>query len=307
MFLNFVDELDNKLFREFIFVKVLFIFIFFASCSEYIPEGELTGVIQMKGSDTMVNASQKLAENFMESHPYVFIAVTGGGSGVGIASLINKTCDIACASRRIKLKEIKLAEKQDVYPQEFVVAFDGVAVVVNPANPIDKLTLKQIHDIFTGRIKNWKELGWKDKKIVVLSREVSSGTHMYFKKHVVRMGDKNSREEFDSGALLLSSSQAIVEEVSSNDACIGYFGMGYIVPGKTKALAIAMQEGRESFLPTEKNVVAGNYPLSRPLYMYTNGEPQGVVREFINFVLSSKGQEIFKETGFIPLNSDAHK
>lgn len=288
--------------RTKIFLLYSLIFVFL-SCSQPVPEGELTGVIQIKGSDTMVNAAQKLAEDFMKINPYVFIAVTGGGSGVGIASIINQTCDVACASRRIKSKEIKIAEERGVYPREFIVAYDGVAVVVNVNNPVDKLTISQLRDVFTGRIDNWKDLGWEDKKIVLLSREVSSGTHMYFKEQVVRMGDKKSKEEFSPDALLLASSQAIVEEVASNDACIGYFGMGYIDPEKTKPLSVARDGEKEYFSPTEENVLENRYPLSRPLYMYTNGEPEGVVRVFMDYTLSGEGQRAFKETGFIPLNS----
>ncbi|MCX5636690.1 MAG: substrate-binding domain-containing protein, partial [Planctomycetota bacterium] len=143
----------------------------------------------------------------------IFVAVTGGGSGIGIASLINKTCDIATASREMKPKEIEIAQKRGVFPKEFVVAYDGVAVIVNNSNPVGKLTIEDLHRIFTGKATNWKEFGGKDLQIVTLSREVSSGTHIYFKEEVVRLGKKGSTEEFSSGTLLLTSSQAIVEEV----------------------------------------------------------------------------------------------
>ena len=181
--------------------------------------------IQIKGSDTMVNLSQAWAEKYMQENPSDFVAVTGGGSGTGISSLISATCDIANASRTIKEKEIGLAKQRGVNPYEIKVGLDGLAVVVNPKNPVSKLTTKQLAGIFTGKITNWKEVGGADAKIVVLSREVNSGTHVYFKEHVLRGNDPNSKEEFASTALMLSSSQAIADEVAGNPAAIGYYGM----------------------------------------------------------------------------------
>ena len=179
--------------------------------------------IQVKGSDTMVNLGQAWAEKYMEKNPGDFVAVTGGGSGTGFSSLISATCDIAMASRSIKDKEIALAKAKGINPNEIKVALDGLAVVANPNNPVSKLTLGQLADIFTGRVSNWKEVGGKDEKIVILSREVNSGTHVYFKEHVLRKNDSNSKEEFASGALMLSSSQAIADEVAGNPEAIGYF------------------------------------------------------------------------------------
>lgn len=258
------------------------------------------GFVQVKGSDTVVNAAQKVAEEFMKEYPYMFVAITGGGSGVGIASLINKTCDVATASREIKPKEIELAEKQGVYPKEFIVAHDGVAVIVNTNNPVDKLTIEDLHRIFTGKADNWKQFGGKDLAIVTLSREVSSGTYAYFKEQVIHLGNKESTEEFSPQTLLLSSSQAIVEEVATNEASVGYLGMGYICD-RTKTLSL----GKDNLFypPDVNNVLNGTYPLSRPLYFYTNGEPQGAIKLFIDFTLSVKGQQQFKETGFVPLGA----
>jgi phosphate transport system substrate-binding protein len=273
-----------------------------AGCEEKINPNEPTGFLQIKGSDTMVNAVQMVSEEFMKEYPHVFVAVTGGGSGVGIASLINKTCDITAASREMKKKEIEMANQRGVFPKEIVAAFDGVAVIVNNSNPIDKLTISDLHKIFTGKTKNWSELGGKNLPIVTLSREVSSGTYEYFKEEVVRLGDKKSKEEFSPQTLLLTSSQAIVEEVSSNESAIGYMGMGYI-SDRTKPLMVSKNE--EYYLPDVENVQKRTYPLSRPLYFYTNGEPEGITKLFIDFALSPKGQEQFKETGFVPLKSDA--
>jgi phosphate transport system substrate-binding protein len=267
-------------------------------CSEQIDPNQPVGFIQIKGSDTIVNAAQKVAEEFMKEYPHIFVAVTGGGSGVGIASLINKTCDVATASREMKAKEIELANKRDVYPKEFVVAYDGVAVIVNNDNPINKLTIEDLHNIYTGRVTNWKALGGKDLPIVTLSREVSSGTHMYFKEEVVQLGQKENREEFSTGTLLLTSSQAIVEEVVNNESAIGYLGMGY-VSDRIKPLMIGKHD--DFYLPDVENVLKKAYPLSRPLYFYTNGEPEGVTKLLIDFALGPMGQLQFKETGFVPI------
>ncbi len=276
----------------------LFIIIFLISCTWFSDIQEPSGFIQVKGSDTLVNAAQKLAEEFMKEYPYIFVAVTGGGSGVGIASLINKTTDIATASRRIKDKEKKIAKKWKVIPYEIIIGFDGVAIIVNKKNPIEKLTIRQLHDIYTGKIKNWNQLGGYDSSIVALSREVSSGTHIYFKERVVQLDKRENKEEFSSDVLLLSSNQAIVEEVASNPQAIGYVGMGYLSP-RVKALAIS--DRGDYFLPTPQNVIEKKYPLSRPLFMYTNGEPRGIVKIFIDFVLNEKGQKQVEEVGFVPL------
>jgi len=256
--------------------------------------------IQIKGSDTMVNLAQAWAEKYMQKNPTEFIAVTGGGSGTGISSLISGTCDVTMSSRNIKDKEIALAKQKRIYPYEIKVALDGLAVVVNPKNPVSKLTLDQLAQIFTGRITNWKEVGGEDKKIVILSREVNSGTHVYFKEHVLRKGDPNSKEEFAPSALLLSSSQAIADEVAQNPAAIGYYGMGYI-SSKQKPIMVAKDEKQEFEAPTIENVVNGEYPISRPLFLYTNAEPQGLIKKFIDFCLSKEGQDIVLATDFVPI------
>lgn len=278
---------------------VLAIFLL-AGCGEKVDPNEPSGFIQIKGSDTIVNAVQKVSEEFMKDYPYVFVAVTGGGSGVGIASLVSKTCDVASASREMKPKEIELANKRGVFPKEFVVAYDGIAVIVNKNNPVGKLTIGDLHKIFTGKATNWKEFGGKDLRIVTLSREVSSGTHIYFKEEVIKLGQKNSTEEFSTQTLLLTSSQAIVEEAVTNEAAIGYLGMGY-VSERIKALLVAKDD--KFYPPDIENVIKKTYPLSRPLYLYTNGQPKGATKLFIDFALGPKGQQQFKETGFVPLGT----
>jgi phosphate transport system substrate-binding protein len=256
--------------------------------------------IQIKGSDTMVNLAQAWAEKYMEKNPDAFIAVTGGGSGTGIASLISGTCNITMSSRNIKEKEIALAKQNGREPYEITVAMDGLAVVVNPQNPVYKLTMEQLAQIFAGKITNWKELGGPDTKIVILSREVNSGTHVYFKEHVLRKGDPNSKEEFAPWALLLPSSQAIADEVANNPSSIGYYGMGYL-SDRQEPVFVAKDKNSEYIAPTIENVKSGRYPISRPLFLYTNCAPQGNVKKFIDFVLSKEGQEIVLKTDFVPL------
>lgn len=256
--------------------------------------------IQVKGSDTMVNLGQAWAEKYMEKNPDAFVAVTGGGSGTGISSLISGTCDIAMSSRNIKEKEIALAKQKGISPYEIKVALDGLAVVVNPKNPVNELTIEQLGNIFSGKTANWKDLGWEDKAIVILSREVNSGTHVYFKEHVLRKNDPNSKEEFAASALMLPSSQAIADEVAGNPAAIGYYGMGYISP-KQKAIAVAKDGKSEFIIPTVDNVISGKYPISRPLFVYTNAQPQGAVKNCIDFVLSKEGQNIVAATEFVPV------
>ncbi|MCK9614225.1 MAG: phosphate ABC transporter substrate-binding protein [Candidatus Omnitrophica bacterium] len=257
--------------------------------------------IQIKGSDTMVNLGQAWAEKYMEKNTAEFVAVTGGGSGTGLSSLISATCDIAMSSRNIKDKEISLAKQKGINPYEIKVALDGLAVVVNPKNPVSKLTIDQLAQIFTGKITNWKELGGQDMKIVILSREVNSGTHVYFKEHVLRRGDPNAKDEFAPTALLLSSSQAIADEVAGNSAAIGYYGMGYI-SAKQKPIMVAKDEKAAYETPSIENVVNGKYPISRPLFLYTNGEPKELVKKFVDFCLSKEGQDIVLKTDFVPVS-----
>lgn len=251
--------------------------------------------IQIKGSDTMVNLTQAWAERFMKHNPDSSVAVTGGGSGTGIAALLNQTCNIADSSRKMKVEEIELAKSKGIEPKEFIVALDGLAVVVHPSNPVEKLTIAQLSDIFTGKITNWKDVGGKEGRIVVLSREINSGTHIYFKEHVLKEGS-----EYTEDALLLPSSQAVADEVAQNTNAIGYYGMGYISPNQ-KAISVAKDKDSPFVAPTIENVKDGNYYISRPLLMYTNGEPTGVVKKFLDFIMSEEGQRIVRETDFVPV------
>lgn len=276
------------------------IFMFFIFTVYHAFAAQNKNSIQIKGSDTMVNLAQAWAEEYMMKNPSDLVAVTGGGSGTGLSSLISGTCDIAMSSRGIKAKEIDLAKKKGIEPNEVIAAMDGLAVVINPKNPVTKLTTGQLADIFTGKIKNWDEIGGPIARIVLLSREVNSGTHVYFKEHVLRKGNPNGKEEFAPGALLLSSSQAIADEVAGNSDTIGYYGMGYI-SSKQKPVMIARDESAGYEAPTIDNVISGKYPISRPLFLYTNGTPRGLVKKFIDFCLSKEGQDIVVATDFVPV------
>lgn len=274
----------------------LVIFLFVVSAFA----GKDESSIQVKGSDTMVNLGQAWAEKYMEENPEDFVAVTGGGSGTGLSSLISGSCDIAMSSRNIKDKEIALAKQKGINPFEISIALDGLAVVTSPANPVGKLTLDQLAGIFTGRISNWKDVGGRDERIVILSREVNSGTHVYFKEHVLRNNNPNGKEEFAPSALMLSSSQAIADEVAANPAAIGYYGMGYI-SSKQRTIAIAKDSNSEYVEPSIENVLSGKYPISRPLFLYTNNQPKGLIKKFVDYALSKEGQEVVVKTDFVPI------
>ncbi len=256
--------------------------------------------IQVKGSDTMVNLTQAWAEAYMQTHPEASIAVTGGGSGTGIAALLNGTTDIAISSRDIQDKEIAHGKAKGIEPVESVVALDGIAVIVNPTNKIAKLNVDQLSAIFTGKTINWSELGGMGKKIVALSRDRSSGTHVFFLEHVLRKGNAKGPEEYGTSGLLLPSSQAIVDEVAQRPDAIGYIGLGYL-SNKVKDVAVAADKSTVYVKPSVDTVRSKAYPISRSLLMYTNGAPQGAMKDFIDYVLSPGGQKIVEEQGFVPI------
>lgn len=271
----------------------------FAGCSRR----QQAGTVKVKGSDTMVNLAQAWAEAYAKEHPTANIIITGGGSGTGIAALINGDTDIATASRAMEPQEIEQAKAKGLNPQQFVVARDGVSVIVNPKNPVGRLTVDQLSDIYTGRITNWKQVGGSDAKMVVLSRDKNSGTHVFFLEHVVRKGNAKGPQQYGSTVLMEVSSQAIADEVASNVNAIGYVGMGYVKPGMHKALGVAPDSTKSFIKPTPDNVINGTYPIARPLYLYTPNVPTGAVKDFIDFALSDQGQKIVAEQDFVPLRS----
>lgn len=256
--------------------------------------------IQNKGSDTMVNLALAWAEAYQKLHPEVSVSVTGGGSGTGIAALINNTTDIANASRAIKDEEISEAQSHGVEPVEFVVARDAIAIVVNPENPVDHLTLEQLSAIYSGQLHNWSEVGGENRPIVRLSRETNSGTHVYFLENVLRLGEKDNKTLFSPDTLLMPSSEGIGVEVRQNPNAIGYDGLGYVT-SDMKVIAVARDESGPFVLPSVETVNNGQYPIARDLYMYTSGEPQGAIRAFLDFILSAEAQQIVTDLGFVPV------
>jgi phosphate transport system substrate-binding protein len=260
--------------------------------------------IQNKGSDTLVNVALAWAEAYHEIEPDVSIAVTGGGSGTGIAALINNTVDIANASRAMKEDEIKDAQANGINPVEHVVAIDALAIIVNLENPVDQLTITQLSDMYTGRITNWKDVGGKDAPIILLSRETNSGTHVYFLEEVVREGDSENTDIFAPQTLLMPSSVGITSEVRRNPNAIGYDGLGYVDAEHEKIIAVAADDESEFIMPTVQSASEGTYPLARDLYMYTAGEPSGAVADYLNWILGPDGQGIVASLGFVPLTEN---
>ena len=257
--------------------------------------------IENKGSDTLVNVALAWAEAYGQIHPEVQVAVTGGGSGTGIAALINGTVDMANASRQIKEEERADAEANGIEPVEHIVAGDAIAIVVHPTNPVEGLTIAQLSDLFSGKITNWSEVGGEDRPIVLLSRESNSGTHVFFLEQVVRQGDDDDSTLFSPDTLLMPSSEGISAEVRQNPNAIGYDGLGYVTEDQ-KVVAVASAEGGDYVMPAVETVKDGSYPIARGLYIYTAGEPQGPMLEYLNWILSPEGQAIVLELGFVPLN-----
>jgi phosphate transport system substrate-binding protein len=262
--------------------------------------------IQNKGSDTIVNLALAWAEKYQTIHPEVSISVTGGGTGTGITALIDKTVDIANASRQMQAEEKANAQKNNVNPVEFIIAKDAIAVIVNPANPVTRLTLQQLSDIYSGKIKNWKEVGGEDRPIVRLSRETNSGTHVYFLETVLRLGDKKNKTLFSEDTLLLPSSEGITAEVKDNPNAIGYDGLGYVVP-EVKVISVAKSADGPYVQPSATSVNDLSYPIARELYMYTNGEPQGAIKDYLNWIISPEAQQIVTNLGFVPIGQSGNK
>ena len=248
----------------------------------------------------MVNLALAWAEAYGQFRPEVQVAVTGGGSGTGIAALINGTVDMANASRRIKEAERDNAQANGIEPVEQVVAGDAIAVVVYPGNPVDGLTIPQLSAIFSGQVTNWREVGGEDRPIVLLSRESNSGTHVFFLEEVVRQGDKEDKTLFSPDTLLMPSSEGISAEVRQNPNAIGYDGLGYVTHDQ-KVVAVAPSEGDPLVMPTVETVKDGSYPIARGLYIYTDGEPQGAILEYMDWILGPEGQAIVQDLGFVPL------
>ncbi len=280
--------------------------LFLASCSNHSNSSnsqQASSVyLQNKGSDTIVNLALAWAERYQAIQPEVSISVTGGGSGTGITSLINGTVDIANASRQITKDEIAAAEANGIQPVEHVIARDAIAVIVNPENPVDQLTLDQISRIYRGDISNWKEVGGEDRPIVRLSRETNSGTHVYFLEAVVRLGNKNDKTIFSPLTLLLPSSEGIIAEVRDNPNAIGYDGLGYVTP-EVKVIAVSPGDDKPYILPSIESVNNQTYPIARDLYMYSKKDASQAVIDYMQWILSPEAQKIVIEKGFVPIQT----
>jgi phosphate transport system substrate-binding protein len=242
----------------------------------------------MTGSTTVLPIAQACAEAFMDKNPNIDVTVRGGGSGVGIAALLDGTCDIGNSSRDIKSKEIATARSKGINPTDNIIAWDGIAIVVNKDIAIENLTITQLKDIYNSKIQNWKDVGGPNKNIVVVSRDVSSGTFEVFKEKVLLNG--TMRDD----ALKLASNQAISTTISSTPYSIGYVGLGYIGEGINTVKI-------NNVAATKATAKSKEYPISRSLHMFTNGKPSGITKQFIDFVLSAEGQKIVDDLGFVPV------
>ena len=246
------------------------------------------GKVVLEGSTTVLPISQKAAEVYMKSHPGADLVVRGGGSGVGIASLIDGTCDIADASRAVKTSELDKAAKKKRILKAHMVAMDGIAVIAHASNQLTALTLAQVRDIFTGKVSNWSKVGGPDMKIVVVSRDSASGTFEAFGE--LALDKKRVRAD----AVVQASNQGVASVVVRTPGAIGYVGLGY-VSSAVKALEV------DGLTPSKQTVLSNKYPISRPLFMYTNGAPYGDIKGFIDFVKSPEGQKLVEEEGFVGL------
>lgn len=253
----------------------------------------------IKGSTTVLPLAQLIAEEFAASTEGAVISTQGGGSGTGIAALIDGTTHIATSSRAMRPVEWERAVAKGVYPFHWLVANDALSVVVHPTNPVGRITFAQLQAIYTGQIRNWKDLGGRDLPIVVVSRDTASGTFESFKEMALA-----NKEVTAPLALFQPSSAAVVEAVGRTPGAIGYVGLGYLNP-TLKALPVARDAGGPFVEPTSETVVGGTYPLARPLFMITNGFPTGLTLRFIMFVLSDRGQRIVAEAGFVPVRKVA--
>jgi phosphate transport system substrate-binding protein len=265
-------------------------------------------MIQIKGSDTMVNLVQILAEEYMGKTPGAAIAVLGGGSGTGITGLINQTCDIADHSREWKPKEIDQAWEKGVSPRFFVVAVDGLSVVVNAKNPVEQLTMAQVGAIYRGEVKNWKAVGGDQKAVSLYGRQSNSGTYVFMQEFV--LGNKNYSADMKE----MNGNAQIIEGILQDEGAVGYVGVGYLydenhqIRKGIKVLKISKEPAGTGFLPTDKAAVdSGAYPISRPLFMATNGKPKGDVASFLTWILSPEGQSIVEREGFFTIGAGKYK
>ncbi len=284
-------------------LPVLMLALLFGLLSLAPPASAGRKMVQVKGSDTLVNLVQSWAEAYLDETGN-FVAVTGGGSGTGIAALIDGKADIADSSRKIKPKEIELARKRGVEPVEIAVAVDGLCVIVNEKNPIEVLSVADIGRLFRGEIRNWKALGGPDRPVTLYGRQSNSGTYVFFQEHV--LGNKDYANTMNR----MNGNAQIVEAVARDASAVGYVGIGYVVdehgsvrPG-IRPLKVKSASGAVASPLDSEAVKSGRYPLARALYQYTNGKPKGPVADFIRFELGPAGQALAEEMGFYPVGGE---
>jgi phosphate transport system substrate-binding protein len=265
-------------------------------------------MIQIKGSDTMVNLVQILAEEYMGKNPATPIAVLGGGSGTGITGLINQTCDIANSSREWKPKEIDQAWDKGVAPRPFVVAVDGLSIVVNEKNPVEQLTMAQVGALYRGEVKNWKAVGGASLPVSLYGRQSNSGTYVFMQEHV--LGNKNYSTDMKE----MNGNAQIVEGVLQDEGAVGYVGVGYLfdenhqIRKGLKVLKVSKEPNGTGYMPMDKAAVdSGAYPIARPLYMATNGKPKGAVAAFLQWIVGAEGQAIVEREGFFTVGEGKYK
>ncbi len=252
--------------------------------------------IVIKGSDTVLPLSQKEAEQYMKTNKSINISVVGGGSGVGIAALIDGNTNIAMSSRPIKMDEkIKLQDAGRTY-KEVKIAFDALSIIVHPSNKVSQLTREQIEGIFTGKIKNWKELGGDDLQIVAYARETSSGTYEFFKEHLL------NRKNYSASCLNMPASGAVIQSISQTKGAIGYVGLAY-VNKEVKTLGVSIDKGKTYIKPSKETAKNKTYPVVRPLFFYYPVKTEVIVKPFIEYVLSAQGQKIVDQVGYITLDN----
>jgi phosphate transport system substrate-binding protein len=258
--------------------------------------------IQNIGSDTMVNLAQAWAEAYAKVAPGVSVEVSGGGSGIGIAALINGTCDIANSSRKLEPEEIeKCKAKHGHGPKEFMVGYDALSVYVHPTNPLNEISIEELSEIYRegGKIDKWSQLGVKlpggNDDIVRVSRQNNSGTYHYFRETVV-----GKKTDFKLGSLDMNGSKDVVEFISRTPGAIGYSGLGYATP-KVKILKVARTKGGPYVQPSIPTTLDKSYPIARPMFMYTPGQPPPWVQRYIDWILTEAGQKIVEESGYVPL------
>ena len=292
---------------HFILVSLLTVtLIFFWGCKKKTDVKK--AVITVKGSDTMVNLSQKWAEVYMQLNPNVSIQVTGGGSGTGVAALLNGTTHIANSSRELKDIEYEKAKSLGITPKVYDVALDGLALIVHTDNKINELTLEQIKDIFTGKVTNWKQVGGDDIPITLYGRENSSGTYEFFKEHVLGKDENGKQRDYATSTQVLQGTAALGEAVARDTKGVAYGGVGYFAQRTDiKIIAVKKDKSSQGIFPAHKGKVNynaiwnGDYSISRYLYCFTQDKPSKDVNDFFNFILSEEGQKLVLQMEYIPL------